>query len=303
MITVGESLLTEGIVFGFPSAPELDPKDRNLGFLDQRLALDWVQRNIHAFGGNPKKVTIFGESAGSFSVDALLTSFPAESTPAFRAAIMESGQLSYRGSSNVGKSYPDSVPSWETLAAALNCTDPQSTLRCISAAPANTIKTILERDFLFFFPVQDNETYFSNIAERRKAGSIAQIPILSGTTADEGRFIVYGQNNLTAYLQQALGAEPTPESVAAVEKQYPVGSKRYPTTYDALADIDTDISFQCGAALVANETAAVGTPSWRYYVSYSPTIGVMPPSANARIVQCFFPQHRWLPRLTRLPLV
>lgn len=38
-------------VFGFPSSPELPAKGHNLGFLDQRLALDWVQRNIHEFGG------------------------------------------------------------------------------------------------------------------------------------------------------------------------------------------------------------------------------------------------------------
>ncbi|KAL5384915.1 hypothetical protein DPSP01_005022 [Paraphaeosphaeria sporulosa] len=256
-------------VFGFPNAPELDLEDRNLGFLDQRLALDWVQRNIPAFGGNPKKVTIFGESAGSFSVDALLTSFPAKSTPPFHAAIMESGQLSYRGSPNVGRLYPDGKPAWDALAAALNCTDAQSNLTCISAAPASTIKEILESEFLYFPPVQDNKTYFSNIAERRKSGDIARIPILSGTNADEGRFIVYSQNNLTAYLQQALGAVPSPEFVAAVEKQYPVGSERYPTAYDALADIDTDISFQCGAALVANDTSAIGTPSWRYYYNAS----------------------------------
>ncbi|KAI0062557.1 alpha/beta-hydrolase [Artomyces pyxidatus] len=52
-------------IFGFPSAPDLAPRNLNLGFLDQELAIDWVQQNIHLFGGDAIKVTIMGQSAGS----------------------------------------------------------------------------------------------------------------------------------------------------------------------------------------------------------------------------------------------
>jgi hypothetical protein len=55
-------------VFGFPSSPDIPIAERNLGFLDQRAALAWVQRNIAEFGGDPEKVTIFGESAGAASI-------------------------------------------------------------------------------------------------------------------------------------------------------------------------------------------------------------------------------------------
>jgi carboxylesterase type B len=81
-------------VFGFPSAPEIPIKERNLGLLDEGAALEWVQRNIKVFGGDAEKVTIFGQSAGGFSVDALLTSYSADSKPPFRAGIMQSGQMS-----------------------------------------------------------------------------------------------------------------------------------------------------------------------------------------------------------------
>jgi para-nitrobenzyl esterase len=66
----------------------------NLGLRDQQLALQWVQANIGAFGGDPSQVTIFGESAGAMSVGLHLFSVPT-SAPLFRAAIMESNLMAF----------------------------------------------------------------------------------------------------------------------------------------------------------------------------------------------------------------
>ncbi|EON69466.1 hypothetical protein W97_08726 [Coniosporium apollinis CBS 100218] len=244
-------------VFGFPASPELPLIARNLGFLDQRLGLDWVQRNARAFGGDPSRVTIFGESAGAFSIDALLTSFPKGSKPPFQAAILQSGQYSYRTTPTVSSS-----PAWNNLTAALNCTGP-SALACARAAPASVIKNIIERGALQFDPVPDNLTLVSRPAQRRISGNIADVPVLSGTTSQEGRVFVVGQTNITNYVRTTFRSAPVALQ-DAILAAYPVGGE-YPTGYDAIAQIFTEFVFQCPQALFANATAAIGIPSWRYY--------------------------------------
>lgn len=75
-------------MFGFSNSPEVPFGSQNSGFLDQRFALQWVQENIAQFGGDPSKVTLFGESAGGESIKQLLANPP--SPLPFAGAILQS---------------------------------------------------------------------------------------------------------------------------------------------------------------------------------------------------------------------
>ncbi|KAF4549769.1 Carboxylesterase-like protein 5 [Elsinoe fawcettii] len=250
-------------VFGFPASPELNATGRNLGFLDQRAALDWVQRNIAAFGGDPKKVTIFGESAGAFSVDALLTSFPRDSSPPFRGAILQSGQYSYRRTApQVG------FGPWLNLTATLGCPGTfDNNLTCVRAANASRVKDVIQRNQLTFNPGVDNLTLVANPAQARRSNNIAFVPVLAGTNSQEGRVFQIGQNDTRQFLINTFGNNET--IINAFLAAYPQGQGGLNTPYDVISQIFTEFAFQCPQAAMLKDSATARIPSWRYYFNAS----------------------------------
>ncbi len=201
----GESLARRGIVtitvnyrlgvFGFLAHPELTKESPhhasgNYGLLDQNAALKWVQKNIAAFGGDPRKITIAGESAGSFSVSAQMASPLSKNIIA--GAIGESGSL-------LAKQSTVSLPEAENAGVAFSKSVGAESLAALRAMPAEQIlegtakpgnaRFSVDVDG-YFFPKPPLQTYIE--------GSQAHVPLLVGWNSEESGYgAITGNQNST----------------------------------------------------------------------------------------------------------
>lgn len=129
-------------------------------------------------------------------------------------------------------------------------------------------------------------------------GQIANVPCMGGTNAQEGRVFVVGQNDTAAFLEGLLGNASSPAIIREFEAAYPIGSPGISTPYDQIAQIYTEIVFQCPQALWANASAAGGYDTWRYYFNASfintqayPDLGVYHSSEIPIVYSAYLPEN------------
>ncbi|KAF4977265.1 hypothetical protein FZEAL_6153 [Fusarium zealandicum] len=252
-------------IFGFPESLDLPKGEQNLGFLYQRLALDWIQRNIGAFGGDSRQVTIMGDSSGAGSVGALLTS-PPDPVP-FRAAILQSGDAT-------ATLKPSG--SWANVTKITGCDKDNfaDVLECLRDIPATKLKEHVEKAMLDFKPLSDDGITLSNHPRANRLGSeddpslMARVPILAGTTADEGRLPDLKGVDLEAALRFFI-PDVTRKQIELFKNLYPLGSTGINNDYDQVATILTEAEAQCPARFTTDEYASVDVKTWRYIYNAS----------------------------------
>ena len=251
----GESMARRGVVavsvnyrtniFGFFVHPELAKESAhhaagNYGLLDQVAALQWVRRNIAAFGGDPKHVTIAGESAGSISVSALMASPLSKNLMA--AAIGESGAAF---SSLPPQPLADAEQNGVKFAAAAGV----DTLAALRAMTAEQIQDSAAKAHVRFSTAMDGYFLSKSLAETFEAGEQAKVPLLEGSNTQEQA------------ARSVLGSgEPTPETLAnAIRKFY--GDKSEPVL-KAYAAGTTDEVYEAATHLASARFISYGTWKW-----------------------------------------
>ncbi|CAK1358867.1 unnamed protein product [Cercospora beticola] len=175
-------------IMGFPNAGGISTQ--NLGLLDQRLALEWVRDNIAAFGGDPSKITIWGQSAGAASVD--IHNYAFYNDPIAHGFFAQSGSII---------AFPPSVPdatysNFTFVAKNVGCDFPTNftaELECMQKVDHNDIIDFMGRyqdngtqPDISFSTVADEKLVFSNYTERYLQQRVTRAPMIYSSTANEG---------------------------------------------------------------------------------------------------------------------
>ncbi len=288
--------------FGFLALPELDKESGyngsgNYGLMDQIAALQWVQRNISAFGGDPTQVTLMGQSGGGADTLALVASPLAKGL--FHDVIVQSpttittsaADAKAAMSARVDKSSCGSAPD------RLACLRGKTTFEILMELPGKLGigEVTPAEDPAQYGPIVDNHVLLDTAFNTIKAGKHNHVPMIIGSNSDEVARVIKSSVGSAMEFQTAVN-QAFGSAAAQVLAAYPVAA--YGTPQEAWAAVFTDMRITCPVRTMARAVANAQTePVYRYFFTRrAPKLGAPIPAAHG--IELFYIFHS----LTNIPL-
>ncbi|RDW75849.1 hypothetical protein BP5796_06670 [Coleophoma crateriformis] len=264
-------------LWGFLASKEVsDDGDLNVGLLDQRLLLEWVQEHIHLFGGNPNHVTIAGASAGGASVDLHLSAYGGRDDGLFHAAAAES--QSFGAQLTVAQSQYQ----YDHLVNRVGCNNSTNTLACLRCVDVELLATNNLMDlptpggaggppvYMFSNVIDGNFTpdYTYNLYAE---GKFVKVPVIFGDDTNEGTiFTPTNINNVTAmnnFLKNNwVGL--TSDQLAQIDIYWPK-AEQFPNSgeyWRAAANAYGEMRYNCPGIYLSGQFPKYGVnSSWNYH--------------------------------------
>ncbi|KAJ7618526.1 Alpha/Beta hydrolase protein [Roridomyces roridus] len=288
--------------FGFLSGtPVHEDGELNVGLLDQRAALEWVQSYISKFGGDPSRVTIWGQSSGAGSVMFHLIAEGGENKHLFHQAMGDSPPLIFMAKYN-DKHSEDIFSQFAHFAGCGNAGNGRAIMACLRDASTHTIatagkKTLAKRTMTNYRiqPVLDGSFLRQRPVEAFRAGNFVRVPTLFGSNTDEGAHWSAKLHNPRANTSEPSATETTVYNF--IKGQYASFSKSsfkdalllYPlAAYDKSFSLQGqqmfgEMRFICTALMITDAARKAGLRAYQYHYD-NPILG----SDHAAELSAFF---------------
>jgi para-nitrobenzyl esterase len=262
-------------VFGFLSHPQLTRESPhgasgNYALLDQIAALEWVKRNIAAFGGDPAQVTIAGHSAGA--QDAALLQLSPRAKGLFARAIQHSGTAGFgvpprtlAQNEALGSTFAELAGAQgDSQIEALRAMDGH---KLLDAQMLLESPTLTDNSFLFLQAVVDGWVVPGTPADLLRAGKSARVPVLIGNDAQE--FTLYGDESAARQAVTRIFGRAASQAMALYGLLGGSQPPDDPILGSTAMQLAADDTFRCPAEFSAQMQTAAGQKVWRFQMEHA----------------------------------
>ncbi|EXM36263.1 hypothetical protein V3481_005217 [Fusarium oxysporum f. sp. vasinfectum] len=266
-------------MFGFLASKEVKEDGHlNAGLMDQRFLLNWIQKHIEEFGGDPEHVILHGESAGAGSVALQLVAYGGKDEGLFAGAIAESTFMP-------GLPNPDDLQyQFDRVVNATDCADADDTLKCLRGIKstdlqAHNAKAPFDgrtyRSYFYWAPTTDGDMFPDLPSKLYEKGEFVKVPLLSGSCTNEGSNYAVNAGSSAQFIRYMQNEYPylTTEDTETILDLYPQEPKivKHDTWFPSASRAYGEATFICPTNNILNAFAEHADPktlwSYRYNVA------------------------------------